>query len=140
MNIMLKTNSKKAKDNIWNYLNGFIDIINEELIAYDPEPNYLQEGDRKELANVVYNYYTETFKKNHYKAYTTSDQKLFEDWAQGLTMCGMFDYYAYRDDTNPKKILGDILEETEAERNRYTEDEAAQMLTYLIYREIKREV
>jgi len=53
-------------------------------------------------------------------------------------MCGVFDYYTYRDETNPVNILGDILEETEAERNRFNEDKAAEMMTKLIYREVMK--
>lgn len=135
---MLKTNSKKAKENIWNYINGFVEIINDEYIAYDSKLNYLQNGNKKEIAKTIYHYY-EIEKKNNdnlYKARRITDAALFEEWASGLTMCGLFDYYLYRDDTNPITILGDILEETETERARFTEDQAAEMLTSLIYREV----
>lgn len=140
---MLKTNSKKAINNIWAYLEGFINIINEELIAYHPEWNYLTAGNiekdnREILATVIYKeFIIEKVDGNkEYKAGRVSKQDLFKDWAQGLAMCGIFDYYLYREETNPVRILGDILEETETERNRYNEDQAAELLTNLIYREV----
>lgn len=34
-------------------------------------------------------------------------------------------------------VLGDILEQTEEERNRYTEAEAEKCMTYLLYRTFK---
>lgn len=132
---MLKTNSKKAIDNIWNYLEGFIDIINDERIAYEPEKNYLQPGNRHELATCIYETY-ESEKKNNDNLYKTGriiDSALFEEWAAGLAMCGMFDFWYY---TTAVKILGDILEETETERARFTESDAEKMLTSLIYREV----
>lgn len=132
---MLKTNSKKAIDNIWNYLEGFIDIINDERIAYEPEKNYLQPGNRHELAACIYETY-ESEKKNNdnlYKAGRIIDAALFEEWAAGLAMCGMFDFWYH---TTAVKILGDILEETETERARFTESDAEKMLTSLIYREV----
>ena len=135
---MLKTNSKKAIDNIWAYLEGFTDIINDERIAYHPEFNYLQPGNRHDIATFIYYTYEVEKKKNDnlWNAGRITDQALFNEWAQGLSMCGVFDYYTYRDDTNPVNILGDILEETENERNRYNKDAAADLLTNLIYREV----
>lgn len=132
---MVKTNSKKAIDNIWSYLEGFIDAINDEKIAYQPEKNYLQPGNRRDLARVIYESYEIEKKRGdcQYKAGRISDAALFEEWASGLAMCGMFDFWYY---CTAVKILGDILEETETETSRFTEDQAAEMLTHLIYREV----
>lgn len=138
---MLKTNSKKAIDNIWKYLNDFVDIINEELVVYNDDMNTITEGNRKELATVIYQEFKAEKADDHlYKAGRISEQDLFDEWAQGLAMNGIFDYYIYRDDTNPVKILGDILEETEEERAKFAEDDAARTLTYLIYREVKKNI
>lgn len=138
---MLKTNSKKAIDNIWKYLNDFVDIINEELVFYNDDMNTITEGNRKELATVIYQEFKAEKAGDHlYKAGRISEQDLFDEWAQGLAMNGIFDYYIYRDDTNPVKILGDILEETEEERAKFAEEDAARTLTYLIYREVKKNI
>ena len=131
----LKTNSKKAVDNIWSYLEGFIDAINDEKIAYQPEKNYLQPGNRHELAAVIYATYEDEKKNNDnlYQAGRISDAALFTEWAAGLAMCGIFDFWYH---TTAVDILGTILEENEAERARFTESDAEQMLTSLIYREV----
>ena len=131
----LKTNSKKAIDNIWNYIEGFIDEINDCYIAYDPEYNYIQPGSRSDLATYVYHVY-EGEKKNNdnlYNAGRITDQELFAEWASGLAMGGMFDFWYYGDTVN---LLGEMLEETETEKARYTDTAACEMLTSLIYREI----
>ena len=132
---MLKANSKKAKDNIWSYLESFITYINDEVIAWRADKNYLQPGDRHELAKIIYETY-ESEKKNNdnlYQAGRITDAALFQEWAAGLAMHGIFDFWYH---PTAKKILGDILEETEAERARFTEGDAEKMLTSLIYREV----
>lgn len=59
---------------------------------------------------------------------------IFEDWARGLALGGLFCYYYNR---SAKDDLGEILEETEEEKSKYTEMEAEEMLTRLIYREME---
>ena len=134
----LKTNTKKAINNLWQYLEGFIDAINDEYIAYNPEFNYLQPGDKKALATVI-NAIFEAEKLNNdnlYKAGRISRQDLFTEWAQGLPCCGIFDFWYYN--ASAIEILGDILEESEDERAAFTEDDAGEKLTYLIYREVEK--
>ena len=70
-----------------------------------------------------------------YKAGRISLQDLFEDYAAGLPLGGLFDYYLH----SAIDTLGDILEESEAEREKYSEEEAEKMLTRLIYREMIKE-
>ena len=132
---MLKTNSKKAINNIWDYLEEFIDAINDERITYQADKNYLQPGNRHELAKTIYEIY-ESEKKNNdnmFAAGRITDAALFEEWASGLALCGMFDFWYH---CTAVKILGDILEETETEREKFTESDAEKMLTSLIYREV----
>lgn len=58
----------------------------------------------------------------------------FEYWCSGLPyLLNTADYYCHNSAIN---ILGDILEETEEERSRFSELEAEKELTYLIFREI----
>lgn len=61
----------------------------------------------------------------------------FCDWAQGLALGGLFCYYYNRSAVDD---LGDILEETEEERNKFTEAQAEEKLTMLIYRELMKGV
>lgn len=125
---MLKTNSKKAKENIWKYIFDDLDYMNE----YRGEE--IKPGDRKAMAAAIDNAFTlEAYNTPYEKR--QNRQQAFEDWASGLALGGMFDYYYYNADA--VDILGNILEETETERNKYTEEQAAHVLTYLIYREIE---
>ena len=124
---MLKTNSKKAINNIWNYIMEDLDHINS---GYGYE---IKEDDRKATAAAIYEIFeSEKYNDPYYKQYDR--QKVFIDWAQGLALGGMFDYYYYN--KNAVDVLGDILEETKTERDKYTEEQAAAMLTNLIYREV----
>ena len=125
---MLKTNSKKAKENIWKYIFDDLDYMNE----YRGEE--IKPGDKKAMAQAIDEAFTIEKYNSPYER-KQNRQAAFEDWASGLALGGMFDYYYYN--ANAVDILGDILEETETERNKYTEEQAAHVLTYLIYREIE---
>ena len=68
-----------------------------------------------------------------YKTY----QETFFQWQCGLPT--IFDASCvYSGDA--KRILGDLLEETEEERNRFTETEAERCLSGLMYMEILRNI
>lgn len=137
---MLKTNSKAAKRNIINYIR---EATAAGLENYENPKNYDTANDA-ELTAYIWDifqsekYYTlETIKRRNmlmYKVFDMLMYKVFEDWAQGLPSCGLADFWAYNPD--PREVLGDILEETAAERNRYTMEEAAAQLTYLLYKVI----
>lgn len=72
-----------------------------------------------------------------YKAGRVSELELFESWAQCLPSAFNFDYYLGGQAIND---LGNILEETEEEKNRYSYQQVEELLTYLIYREIKKSI
>lgn len=59
----------------------------------------------------------------------------FMDWCQGLPSVLDTCYYYNRSAVDD---LGEILEQSEREKAKYTEQEAEQLLTHLIYRELKR--
>ena len=132
---MIKTNSKQAIANIWKYLNEFIEIINDERMQWEPDFEPLQDGDKVALATFIYYTYEEEKKNNDnlWKTGRITDQELFADWAQGLPLCGMFDFWYY---CTAVDTLGAILEETETEKARFTEGDAEKLLTNLIYREV----
>lgn len=72
-----------------------------------------------------------------YKAGRVSELELFEFWAQDLPSAFNFDYYLCGQAIDD---LGNILEETEEEKNDYSYQQAEELLTYLIYREVKKSV
>lgn len=125
---MLKTNSKKAAENIRAYImNGFKP---ENYTDNPPE-------DFPEIARFI----LATFKSEKYNThedfqyYRNSEFAAFIDWCAGL--CGVLDtcYYYNRSAVDD---LGTVLEETDEEKARYTEEQAEKMLTMLIYRALKK--
>ena len=63
-----------------------------------------------------------------------TEKERFFDWCQGGASILYTGYYYF---PNAKNDLGEILKETEAEKKKYSEDEACYLLTSLLYREIK---
>lgn len=130
---MLKTNTRKARENIRQYI----------LDIYEPEDytnNNIDTNKQtfEEIAEVI----KEVFKleklnnenaRQYYYRKNYSMYEIFKEWCQGLPSIIDTCYYYNR---SAIKDLGDILEETEEERGRFTEEEAEEKLTYLIYREI----
>lgn len=127
---MLKTNSKKARENIKNYI----------LENFTPE-NYTNEPptDPREIIQFIYNtFVSEYFSTKEERAYYRNNERTaFVDWCAGLPSVLDTCYYYNRSAVDD---LGAILEETEAEKSKYTESEAAKMLTNLIYDTIKKEI
>lgn len=125
---MLKTNSKKAAENIRAYI----------VKNFTPE-NYTETPPEEwhEIAAFI----LDTFRKEKYNCsedfryYHNSEIAAFLDWSAGLP--GVLDtcYYYNRSAVDD---LAELLEETEQEKARYTEEQAEKTLTTLIYRELQR--
>ena len=127
---MLRSNSKKARENVRTYIINHFDGTNYDL----PETN-----DFNEIANYIYN----TFKSEKYYSDNymlrnkISEQTSFTDWCSGLPSILDTCYYYNRSAIDD---LAAILEETETEKARYTEEKAENYLTYLIYSEIVKAI
>lgn len=121
---MLRTNSKKAVENIRAYIEKNFDCT-----SYDPEKE--PETFKEKACFILQTCRKEKF----YSNYNMSDYEIFRDWCQGLP--SLFDtcYYWNRSAVDD---LAEILEEPEEEKNRFTESEAEEKLTYLIYRELTK--
>ena len=126
---MLKSNSKQARENIREYILNHFDPSNYEL-EKNPETF-------PEIAKFI----LDTFQAEKYytlqymKKAGISEQEAFTDWAAGLPSVLDTCYYYNRSAVND---LAAILEETDAEKARFTESQAEKQLTYLIYRELLR--
>ena len=131
---MLKTNSKKAKENLKKYIMkysepSFIDYLNYEknstfkIDSFSDRCKYLYNRFKEEYCN--------DWNIKQYKSY----QEVFNQWTRGLPVGGLFCYWYNRE---AKDDLQMILEETKQEKNKYTEEQAEILLTNLIYREILR--
>ena len=127
---MLKTNSKKARENIRNYI---IDNFTAENYTDTPPTEW------HEIAVFIY----DTFRSEKYNClqdyhyYKNSEHYAFREWCQGLPSVLDTCYYYNR---SAVEDLGNILEQTIIERNRYEECEAENLLSTLIYNEIKKEI
>lgn len=123
---MLRTNSKQAIKNIHNYI-----IKHSDFSSYDIE--YFEKWTFKELSKNLLRVFRNEYINGYNKRY--SEQDNFISWCQGLPSVLDTCYYYNR---SAVQELGDILEETEEERNRFTEQQAEEMLTKLIYRELRK--
>lgn len=118
---MLKTNSKKARENIRSYITD----------NFTPD-NYGRDAAEFENFGSIAAFILETFRSE--KRYERGPEPVvFADWCAGLPSVLDTCYYYNR---SAVKDLGDILEETETERSRYSEADAEKLLTSLIYREL----
>lgn len=135
---MLRTNSKKAITNLRSYIE---ENVGQELFDELVESKEYQVTDKKSSFDVAVDFIYFCFEKEmlehnlSYKAGRISELELFERWAQGLPSAFNFDYYLGGQAIDD---LGNILEETEEEKNRYSYQQAEKLLTYLIYREIRK--
>lgn len=118
---MIKTNSKKARENIRSYI----------VDNFTPD-NHGRDASEFENFGAVAAFISETFRSE--KRYERGPESVvFADWCAGLPSVLDTCYYYNR---SAVKDLGDILEETDDERSRYSEADAEKLLTNLIYREL----
>ena len=122
---MLRSNSKQALANIRAYI----------LEQYNPEEYGLPEtSDFCEAAHNMWDACKNEIIK--YDKRKMSYYEFFVEWLSGLP--SLFNSADYIYHCNAKKRLAAILEETEAEADKYTETEAETMLSRLIWREVSK--
>lgn len=120
---MLKTNSKEAKNRIRLWI----------MDHFEPENYGIEKPETfKESARII----LETFEKEYLYGYNMrrNRQEVFADWCYGLP--SILDTTAYCYNGSAVDLLGDLLDETPEERNKYDEMEAENLMTWLIYREL----
>lgn len=121
---MLKTNSKKAMENIKKY-------IIENFTPYDGEE--VNVSDFSAVARYIKNTVFNEKIKYSFERGRRNDFYFFEDWCQGLPSVLDTCYYYNRSAADDLSI---ILEESDAEKAKYQEKDAEELLTRLIFREI----
>ena len=127
---MLRTNSKAAREAVRAYILEDLGYLEERY----PERTFETFED---AARAIWDAFEEE------KPYTDqnaarrgmSRQDVFESWASGLALGGLFLYYY---SVSAVDLLGDILQETPEERSKYSEQDAERLLTYLIYSEVMK--
>lgn len=124
---MLKTNSRKARENLRAYIQNHFDCSS----YTDTEPETFPQM----CAMIFKTFQAEKFYSMEYvKAHRMTELQVFEEWCSGLPSILDTCYYYNRSAVDD---LGDILEQTEQQRNKYSERAAEKLLTSLIYRTIK---
>ena len=84
------------------------------------------------VAHAIYEcLYMEKIKYNNQKL---SNYEYFKDWMQGLCNMVNSDYYC---NVSAVDLLAEWLEETEEDKKRFTEAQAEEKITWLLYRELK---
>lgn len=123
---MLKTNSKKARENIRAYI----------MSRHSCEEYAATPADFTQFEAVAAAIYADFDRVTNTPINRrTSLQDRFCDYAAGLPAIIDTCYYYNR---SARADLCEILEETPEESERYTEAAAEKLLSYLIYREIER--
>jgi hypothetical protein len=119
---MLKTNSKKAHENIRNYI---IENFTPENYTDTPPTDY------NGIAKFIYDcFIQQSFSTPEDKRYFNNNEwKAFLHWASGLPSVLDTRYFYNR---SAVEDLGNILEQTETERSKYEESAAEKLLTLLI--------
>lgn len=132
---MLKTNSKKVIEKVHKYcIDSWNDYAGEEGLPTAESFEIASVGILKKCINEKLCFEKEKrldFLKHYY---SNSFFAAFEDWCQGLPR-SIDAYYYVR---NAVDQLGDWLEETQEERERFSESEAEQKITYLLFRELTK--
>ena len=126
---MLKTNSKAVKQKIRAYI-----IEHFNAYYYPDNKDYIDQELKDEKA--IFCYIVKTIKKEKShdikRNYNFLSYEIFKDYCQGLPSVLNCDYYV----KPAVNLLGDILEQTNEERNKYNEEQAEELMTRLLYREL----
>ena len=124
---MLKTNSTKARENIRAYI----------AENFTPE-NYTEtppETFPEIAAFILHCFRSEKYYLPEDFRYYHSERAAFADWCAGLPSLLDTCYFYNRSAVDD---LGEILEETAEEKERYTEEQAENLLTNMIYNELTK--
>lgn len=125
---MLKTNSKKARENIRAYIMERENVA--EYAEISKNPTF------EEIAAAIYMDFYRAYNSDYIHR-TYLEQDYFAEWAAGLP--GILDTCYYYNRSAVDDLAG-ILEETETEKAKYKEADAEKLLSYLIYREIEKAI
>lgn len=131
---MLRTNSKKAMENIRKEIVDSYEAANE---YYTFESREAKTDFNEICADILEAFRIEKLENNrYYIAGRANRNEMFMDWMHGLPTA-----FPVADDIFLRSaidFLGNILEETEEEKARYTEDKAEKLACSLLYRELEK--
>ncbi len=127
---MLKTNSKKAIENLKKWT---VDHFNaDDYGDFDGDENNFSD-----CAKYIYRVFLrEKYEGAEHYHRNTSMQDIFADWCAGLpSILNTADYYYTR---RAVDVLGEILEETDEEKARYSQTQAENLLSALLWFHISK--
>lgn len=119
---MLKTSSKTVRERIQYFINTHVDFSGYDL---EKTPETVEE-----INKAIFDCFLSETKFSN----IPNVQERFIDWCSGLPSVIDCCYYL----NSAVEMLGNLLEETTAERAKYTEEQAERLFSYLIYKEVKR--
>ena len=117
---MLRSNSKKVIEKVRSYITDGID------------PDYFGLAESPDFPTACKLILTACEDEKRYIR-SRSGFETFRDWAQGLPAALNTCYYY---NVSAIDLLADWLEETDSEKSKYSECQAEEMITRLIYREL----
>ena len=129
---MLKTNSKKAAENIRNYIMEDFEYLQERAEYRGIE---LDKNNVDQVLALAWSIFKEEKSGEINRYRFINEYQVFKDWASGLSLGNLFCYYYNR---SAVEDLGNILEESAAEKAKYKEEDAEELLTRIIYREMTK--
>ena len=119
---MLRSNSKKVIEKVRSYITNGID------------PDYFGLSEAPDFPSACKLILTACENEKRYSR-SRSGFETFRDWAQGLPTALNTCYYY---NVSAVNLLADWLEETDSEKEKYSECQAEEMITRLIYRELAK--
>lgn len=131
---MLRTNSKEVMKRIKNIILESYELA-EEYYAFEGRQAKTEYNDI--CKDIMHFFYIE--KRNDdclYKVGRISEQDLFYDWVSGLPSA-----FPVSDDIflrSAVDFLGNLLDETEQEKKKYTDEQAEKQCCNLLYRELNK--
>lgn len=129
---MLKTNSKKVQEKIRKWILDDADSIQDHM-AWDIEHGSLPASIDLENVNNLCKYVYDDFVRvmgYRFGRYAETRLDNFCEYAAGLPFGNLFIYYY---NVSAVDLVGDILEETETERNRFSESDAEFYMSKMLY-------
>lgn len=131
---MLRTNSKKAMENIRKEITDSYEAANE---YYTFEGREAKTNFNDICSDILEAFRIEKLENDcYYIAGRASKSEMFIDWMQGLPTA-----FPVADDIflrSAVDFLGTVLEETEEEKNRYTDEKAEKLACSLLFRELEK--
>ena len=128
----LKTNTKAVREKIKNYIMSQFDFD----AFYDDNGFHLVDTFESVKEEVIAEFNHEKYYSDSYAgAHGIRNDSMFYDWMTGLPMYFSCDFIL---NNNANEVLGDILEQTEPEKAKYSEMDSQKLFSMLIYRELTR--